>query len=574
MNASISKKQARVAHTMQASKANAKANNAKAKANKNNKDRRTIFTRPILMFALTTFFALVLRQFHLIAESTKSLSQTYDELAFREMLAVSPNNIATNEHATKTTTKTTTNNKNKPRLVLHIGPPKTGTSSIQCGLVGLNQTLVSLDNYYYLGKPCGDSLGEGNDMLRLAYVFLSLNQRAELGEPPPDDLVQSLNRHLELGHNVIMSSENWGLLGEDNAFNLLLSCLAAFDVTIVNSYRYYHEWLPSVYFQQKHGPKGFTVTPTFENYMDTLFFLQVDYEDVDDNILNTTTATATDGVLLTRMVREHQTVAPMLRYLKHFDNVVIFDMHGPNGGGVDDLITSFVCRALPTAKKTCQLLQLQQRQQGPKKNAQRSSTTHARSSTEMESIILTSFVMFRLRHSPKFSILFSKLLKKWKKSKRLTKKKLISDLAAPVERIFRERYFPSRKTAAAGEERIPPTVPMTCPSVEKLDKLLRMSIASDKFITSRREWQDMYYNPKVADDADPGPAREGAVVGSNYTEMRLTRNSYIRERFAKSVAEQKFCSIDLKAIQSDPFWIDFLDSLDVWVDKLLLVLKK
>jgi hypothetical protein len=370
---------------------------------------------------------------------------------------------------------------------------------------------------------------------------------------------------LELGHNVIMSCEVCGWLKEYNAFELLLSSLVGFDVTIVLAYLYYHEWLPSLYFQQNILQKNFRnifVTPTFENYMDKIFLSQVDYEDEDDkNIMNATTANTTDGVLLTRMVREHQTLAGMLIYSKHFDKVVIFDIQGPNGGGVDDLVTNFVCRALPTAVKTCQLLQLQLVHQGTKKNAESHSTTHEQSSTEMESTILSSFVMLRIQQSPRFAIQVAK--------QKLTKKKLFLQKAKTVKRIFNERYFPSRNSTLAGaltvvgEESIPPTVPMTCPSVEKLDKLLRMTIVSDKFITSRREWQDLYYYPPVGD---------GAAVDSNYTdrsdedrlvwllETRLTRNSYIRERFAKSVGGQKFCSLDLNAIQSDPFWIDFLDS--------------
>jgi hypothetical protein len=139
--------------------------------------------------------------------------------------------------------------------------------------------------------------------------------------------------------------------------------------------------------------------------------------------------------------------------------------------------------------------------------------------------------------------------------------------------------------AAAGKELLIPTeVPIPCPSVEKLDKLLIMSMESDKFITSRREWQDMYYCHKDHDTDEAGD--HGGVDNTNnhtdnsgkdihflfwLSETRSTRDSYIRERFAKSVAGHKFCSIDLEAIRSDPFWIDFLDSLDPidwWLEKI------
>jgi hypothetical protein len=77
-----------------------------------------------------------------------------------------------------------------------------------------------------------------------------------------------------------------------------------------------------------------------------------------------------------------------------------------------------------------------------------------------------------------------RLQEKWKKGEIGTTKKIVFPLTVLVDRIFRDRYFPSTSSnttlaagagTAAGEERITPAVPMPCPSVEKLDKLLHVN---------------------------------------------------------------------------------------------------
>jgi hypothetical protein len=92
--------------------------------------------------------------------------------------------------------------------------------------------------------------------------------------------------------------------------------------------------------------------------------------------------------------------------------------------------------------------------------------------------------MVRVKQSPTFSIHMKRLQEKWKKGEIGTTKKIVFPLTVLVDRIFRDRYFPSTSSnttlaagagTAAGEERITPAVPMPCPSVEKLDKLLHVN---------------------------------------------------------------------------------------------------
>jgi hypothetical protein len=63
-------------------------------------------------------------------------------------------------------------------------------------------------------------LGEAKDMLGLAHVHLDLKGRAKVGASAGSfgPISKLLHRHLELGHNLIMSSEHWGDIDNDNTF--------------------------------------------------------------------------------------------------------------------------------------------------------------------------------------------------------------------------------------------------------------------------------------------------------------------------------------------------------------------
>ena len=51
----------------------------------------------------------------------------------------------------------------KPWLIVHIGPPKTGSTTIQCGLQKLSKLLADQDKYYFLGKHCADASTQFNN---------------------------------------------------------------------------------------------------------------------------------------------------------------------------------------------------------------------------------------------------------------------------------------------------------------------------------------------------------------------------------------------------------------------------
>jgi hypothetical protein len=104
-----------------------------------------------------------------------------------------------------TTTQDTTKDEekdedNRPFLILHVGPPKTGSTTIQAGLVENVERLARDDNWYYLGKvPSGtvpdyDHDHDHHTLYKLPEMF-------------SEAFREDLANHADLGHNVILAAE-------------------------------------------------------------------------------------------------------------------------------------------------------------------------------------------------------------------------------------------------------------------------------------------------------------------------------------------------------------------------------
>eukprot|EP00536_Pseudo-nitzschia_multiseries_P017922 jgi/Psemu1/53169/gm1.53169_g len=90
---------------------------------------------------------------------------------------------------------------NRPWMVVHVGPPKTGTTTIQQGLFKprIRRMLARQDNVYYVAARMISS----NSTSR---VFLPGNL---LFPGPNSDLKKVLREHQQAGHNVLISSEHF-----------------------------------------------------------------------------------------------------------------------------------------------------------------------------------------------------------------------------------------------------------------------------------------------------------------------------------------------------------------------------
>lgn len=155
-------------------------------------------------------------------------------------------------------------NSQKPTLLLHVGPPKTGTTYLQHAVLAMNNDIFMKDSYYYLGKVNKESFIKmrfESDFIRMALPaswknlhagWVSRNNRIQTGK---QKLKEELSRHLKLNHNIIISAEEFGDLAEyvvsDEAGNEIIDGLReifdGFDVKIVVVYRRLHEWLISAY---------------------------------------------------------------------------------------------------------------------------------------------------------------------------------------------------------------------------------------------------------------------------------------------------------------------------------------
>eukprot|EP00527_Entomoneis_sp_CCMP2396_P002295 CAMPEP_0198149992 /NCGR_PEP_ID=MMETSP1443-20131203/48943_1 /TAXON_ID=186043 /ORGANISM="Entomoneis sp., Strain CCMP2396" /LENGTH=231 /DNA_ID=CAMNT_0043815173 /DNA_START=54 /DNA_END=746 /DNA_ORIENTATION=+ len=108
---------------------------------------------------------------------------------------------------------------NRPWMILHVGPPKTGTTTIQSGLNTMAKMLAEKDNIYYVGERMGktevvhllsndddDSDNNNNNtvtMFPMKYFAYNGQKR------PTTHFVEVLMEHRKRNHNVLISSEHY-----------------------------------------------------------------------------------------------------------------------------------------------------------------------------------------------------------------------------------------------------------------------------------------------------------------------------------------------------------------------------
>ena len=190
----------------------------------------------------------------------------------------------------------------RPYLILHVGPPKTGTTTIQKGLAAAARMLAEKDNYYFIGQRGGRTEdvtifddGKRNDS---SVVKMFPVKQFWPGTPAKPRFRNEIRRHLASNHNVIISSEQytsamrrdskpelWTTLYEEifllprkkNATETATATATGdvvagivddehedetetpffgFNVKIVVAYRHFFEWAPSIYYQAHLGYRG------------------------------------------------------------------------------------------------------------------------------------------------------------------------------------------------------------------------------------------------------------------------------------------------------------------------------
>jgi hypothetical protein len=221
----------------------------------------------------------------------------------------------------------------RPLAILHIGPHKTGSTTLQTFTKKFVKEL-SQDGYE---MPWVEIVGGWESQVQLATCFLKKQPpTAALVRPVPypcdPRLVDAARKISERNRGILISSE--ALDRPDVNMTLLRDFLTPWDVTVVYVYRRFYSWM-----QSYHNQVGKTV-----QVLKALLANRTDYLHGNINDLfyqeftNHSTAEYVDRF------------TAAWKYQRVFHNLVVLNMHGKN----TDLVQDFFCKAIPHAQNTCE----------------------------------------------------------------------------------------------------------------------------------------------------------------------------------------------------------------------------
>ena len=221
-------------------------------------------------------------------------------------------------------------NNSLPLFILHMGPGKTGTSTIQKDLSTLKQELQK-DNYSYIGNN-GGPLNKGK--------LYSCSQEAKCG------LSEKVESYLEdkrrIGINLVGSNEFLSTFGQNNTHGEdWWSMRGKWDFQIWLSYRRPFEIIPSFFNQQykfKRDSNGNRLKGIFSSHEDWPGIKQ-DYRIPGFEEF----FTKEDW-----LSRAHFVKNAYYYWQPYADAVHIFNVHQHG-----DLSANFVCQTMPKANFTC-----------------------------------------------------------------------------------------------------------------------------------------------------------------------------------------------------------------------------
>jgi hypothetical protein len=219
----------------------------------------------------------------------------------------------------------------RPLLVLHVGPGKTGTTSIQKTLKNETEALKA-DKYTYIGNNAGPL-----DKTQ-SYHCENHEERKGCTHVLGEEMMHLLKAYRKsYNHTLLGSNEFIYNLNDDRrrAWVDATQTLYQWNMQVVVSYRRLHEYLPSLYNQHYKknrlptepklyghhnwpGIDGNYKLPTFPEYLET----KVD-------------------------MTQHDTLSTYEAWGKDFP-VSVFNVHQEG-----DLATNFVCQIVPGAKTLC-----------------------------------------------------------------------------------------------------------------------------------------------------------------------------------------------------------------------------
>jgi hypothetical protein len=383
----------------------------------------------------------------------------------------------------------------EPYFVLHVGPPKTATTTIQCALHHVNENLANEDSYYFVGKTCpnlGHHMGNNETGIPGHHLLMGLND----GNPKTrgyNALKSRMEFHRSRGNNIVYSNEGFAnhMVDQNITWELLLDLFVGWKVRVVIGYRHYYEWIRSLYYQQFLHDKKYTKNwpnqgrgkshPSFLEYLD--YHLRR-WETSDLSV---------DGGHSAHAFGHHLTLSTYKKFSLHFDDVQIFNLYEDG-----DLATNFVCNMLPNADNTCDLLRSTNLQHSESRAQAIGPVKRASKSFDAQRIAEAAYINGYIDVST---------------SKETVVNKVESKIQAGE--LSRSSSF------------------LACPSPELEARFLKASIAFEKEMISLAHHRLETGTMEKIKDVHTG-------------------------QFQKAKADQKFCEVDTKRLLSDHKWRKFV----------------
>lgn len=448
------------------------------------RDKRFAFSASTILFLLTASIGLVS---NLSLVATHSL-QGPDSNGFRFHESRSPTShkrfLFDSFHGDIKQSSNNASNE-RPKLVIHIGPHKTATTTTQTELTFF-QDRLALDNYVYLGRlyhPYSNSermvLNRTPDSTLQTY-FRDMFQKC--WKPTKVECVKDLRDLLHSQFktfdrpmpNLLISDEALLKLYDDQKnsdrnenYIMLKEILGRdFDIVIVVTYRRFYEWLPSAK-HQKDKPTGESSKTMWPGKSRTGTSPQPLFPE------NQTMSSIIDS-----WSREHFFTESTYETLREIaaPNFVVKVVHMYSKMSVR---TNFLCNAIPNAAQSC-------RSSRREDAVLREARINTRSGEENVDIIRYPSALFDALATAAVSFIDTHKWERQKVSKMLRDHYYSASLAFNNRLYQQEASVPedqhgSRKFATTN----PWQLPIICPSLSRLDELLHHSLALESKLLPR-----------------------------------------------------------------------------------------
>lgn len=225
--------------------------------------------------------------------------------------------------------------KKRGTFVLHVGPHKTGTTSIQASLHA-NPALRD-DSYVFIGKysPYDRAKSrQSRPLIQFRRLFAAFRVR---NSKEFFKILRERLKDIPIHNNVICSAEEFSLMlhavDQDGTpfFTLLKEELKDWNIHVVVGYRRHFEWIVSLY-NQKQREKSIKNKRKKVDYGESLVESLVDWYRSSDSFLSQF---------------QNDCLHVYQQMQRHFDNVSILNFHS-------DFLTSLYCVVLPNASRACE----------------------------------------------------------------------------------------------------------------------------------------------------------------------------------------------------------------------------